>query len=103
MNRAVAAALRLLASLAVWSLPITCQSADWALSEAQVERVKAGAIIAEGDVAPDRAAADVRAAIKISAPPEEVFGTLTDCARALRFVPHLKRCTVLETAPARNR
>ncbi len=99
MNPAVAAALRLLGSWLAWSMPITCQSADWALSEPQMERVKAGVIIAEGDVAPDRAAADVRAAIKISAPPEEVFGTLTDCARALRFVPHLKRCTVLETAP----
>jgi ribosome-associated toxin RatA of RatAB toxin-antitoxin module len=28
-----------------------------------------------------------------------VFRTLTDCTEALRFVPHLKRCAVLDTAP----
>jgi ribosome-associated toxin RatA of RatAB toxin-antitoxin module len=44
-------------------------------------------------------AADVRAAIQVSAPPETVFRTLTDCSLALRFVPHLKRCAVVDTAP----
>ena len=44
-------------------------------------------------------AADVRAAVQVRAPPETVFRTLTDCSRALRFVPHLKRCAVVDTAP----
>jgi uncharacterized protein YndB with AHSA1/START domain len=99
VSRVVGALLPLLASLLALTASGACQSADWALSAPQLEQVKAGAIIAEGDVAPNRAAADVRAAIKIGAPPEQVFRTLTDCARALRFVPHLKRCAVLETAP----
>lgn len=99
MSRAVAALLPLLASAMALSVPAICQSADWALSPSQVERVEAGAIIAEGDVAPDRAAADIRAAIKIRATPEQVFRTITDCSRALRFVPHLKRCAVLDAAP----
>ncbi|MEJ0036423.1 MAG: SRPBCC family protein [Gammaproteobacteria bacterium] len=99
MRSAVAAVLPLLASVLAWSAPIVCQSADWALSASQLQRVETGAIVAEGDVAPDRAAADIRAAIKVRATPEQVFSTLTDCARALRFVPHLKRCAVLETAP----
>lgn len=99
MCRAVGARLPLLASLLAFTASGVCQSADWTLSAPQLERVMTGAILAEGDVAPDRAAADIRAAIKIAAPPEQVFRTLTDCALALRFVPHLKRCTVLETAP----
>ena len=76
-----------------------CRSADWALSDAQLVRVETGAIIAEGDVATDRAAADIRAAVKVGASPEQVFRTLTDCAQALRFVPHLKRCKVVDNAP----
>jgi ribosome-associated toxin RatA of RatAB toxin-antitoxin module len=79
--------------------PAACLSADWALSDSQLERVEAGAIIAEGDVATDRPAADVRAAVQVNATPEQVFRTLTDCSQALRFVPHLKRCAVLDTAP----
>lgn len=75
------------------------QSADWALTDQQLERVKAGAEIAEGTVAPDKPIVDIRAAIKIAAPPEKVFRTLVDCVQALRFVPHLRRCAVLESAP----
>jgi ribosome-associated toxin RatA of RatAB toxin-antitoxin module len=103
MRRAVAASLPLLACALVWAG--TChgadrgQSADWALSEPQLRRVEAGAVIAEGNVAPDKPIVDIRAAIRIAASPEQVFRTLTDCARALRFVPHLKRCAVLESAP----
>lgn len=92
MIRAVAAVLLLLASA-------LCQGADWTLTQSQLEQVEKGGIVAEGDVATDRAAADIRAAVKVAASPEQVFRTLTDCSRALRFVPHLKRCRVLETAP----
>jgi uncharacterized protein YndB with AHSA1/START domain len=92
MKCAVAALLPLLAS-------VPCQSADWTLSDAQLERLETGAIVAEGDVANDHAAANVRAAVQVSATPEQVFRTLTDCSQALRFVPHLRRCVVLESAP----
>jgi ribosome-associated toxin RatA of RatAB toxin-antitoxin module len=74
-------------------------SADWALSETQLRQLRAGGIVAEGEIAADRMAADVRAAVQVSAPPETVFRTLTDCSLALRFVPHLKRCAVIDTAP----
>ena len=92
MKRAVAASLLLVASG-------TCVSGDWTLSDAQLARLEAGAIVAEGDVVQDHAVADARAAVEINATPEQVFRTLTDCSQALHFVPHLKRCTVLETAP----
>jgi len=98
MSRAVAAFIPLLASILAMSLPATCESADWTLTQSQLEQVEKGAIVTEGDVATDRPAADARAAVKVAATPEQVFQTLTDCSRALRFVPHLKRCRVIETA-----
>ena len=99
MTGRVAVLLLTLASALALGLAGPCLSADWALSETQLEHVQAGAVIAEADVAPDRLAADIRAAVLVSATPEQVFRTLTDCAQALRFVPHLKRCAVLDTAP----
>ena len=92
MKRAVAVVLLLVASA-------PCVSADWTLSDAQLARLETGAIVAEGDVAPDRTVATARAAVEVNATPEQVFRTLTDCAQALRFVPHLKHCAVLESAP----
>jgi ribosome-associated toxin RatA of RatAB toxin-antitoxin module len=100
MKDRVAVLLLTLASALALGRPEPCLSADWALSEAQLARVEAGAVIADGDVAPDRPiVVDIRAAVLVNATPEQVFQTLTDCAQALRFVPHLKRCAVLETAP----
>jgi ribosome-associated toxin RatA of RatAB toxin-antitoxin module len=107
MRSAVAVALRVLtnrtlvaaACCLLAGLPGPALSADWALSDIQLKQLQAGGVIAEGDIAPDRMAADVRAAIQVSAPPEAVFRTLTDCSSALRFVPHLKRCAVIDTAP----
>src|SRR5690349_11241965 len=92
------AATAVLASAMALLGPATCVSADWALSDTQLERLDTGAVIAEADMAQDRTAADIRAAVTVHAPPEQVFRTLTDCAQAMRFVPHLKNCVVLETS-----
>jgi hypothetical protein len=40
----------------------------------------------------------VRAAIRIAAPPGRVFAIMTSCAEALRFVPRLESCRVVESA-----
>lgn len=88
-----------LATAFVCGFPPPGQSADWALSEDQLRQVKAGGMIAEGTVIPDTGTAEVRAAVRVNASPETVFKTLTDCSRALRFVPHLKRCVIAETEP----
>lgn len=94
-----AAAVTLVLSLLSLGRTSVCVSADWTLSDPQLERLGTGVILAEGDLAGDRTAADVRAAVQIHAPPAQVFSTLIDCVEALHFVPHLKHCTVLETAP----
>lgn len=98
MKRGVAVRVLVFASALAFGLTEPCLSEDWALSDSQLEHLEAGGVIADGDMVPDRTAADIRAAIQVNATPEQVFLTLTDCAQALKFVPHLKRCAVLETA-----
>lgn len=99
MSRAVAALLPLFFSIVALSAPVASRTADWALSAPELAQLEKGGIVAEGDATTEHAAADVRAAVKVAASPEQVFRALTDCSRALHFVPHLKRCRVVETAP----
>lgn len=48
----------------------------------------------------DGASGLIRAAIDIAAPPEVVFGVITDCDLAPHMVASLKSCRVLERDPA---
>lgn len=75
------------------------QDADWTPTQAELARLRDGQVLVEAPGAADRATGDVRAAVQIRATPERVFHTLTDCSEALRFIPHLRHCSVLETAP----
>jgi uncharacterized protein YndB with AHSA1/START domain len=71
---------------------------DWALSAQDLAHLDRREILLP-PTARDHAAGSFRAAIEIHAPAERVFRTMTDCAQALKFVPHLIHCEVLETAP----
>jgi uncharacterized protein YndB with AHSA1/START domain len=71
----------------------------WRLSDANRAGLGRGEVVVEAEVARDKPGGEVRAAIEIAATPEEVFRTLTDCSKALKFVPRLKGCRVLESAP----
>ena len=75
------------------------ENTGWTLTAADLARLGDGAVLVEGDLAAEHPAGNVRAAVQIRAPAERVFRTLTDCAEALRFVPHLRHCAVLESAP----
>lgn len=72
---------------------------DWTPSPDELAQLRDGAVLVNAEVASDRSAGSVRAAIEIHASAQRIFETLTDCAEALRFVPHLRDCTVLQTAP----
>jgi uncharacterized protein YndB with AHSA1/START domain len=74
------------------------QSADWTLTPAELARLRDGAVLVDAELSQDRPTGNVRAAVQIRASPERVFRTLTDCAEALRFVPHLRHCAELERA-----
>jgi uncharacterized protein YndB with AHSA1/START domain len=81
---------------------LTCigaQAQDWALTAEDLALLDQREVLLPSDPNHERSAGNFRAAIEIDAPAEHVFRTMTDCAQALKFVPHLTRCSVLETSP----
>jgi uncharacterized protein YndB with AHSA1/START domain len=72
---------------------------DWSLTAEDLARLDRREVLLPPPPGRDHAAGSFRAAIAIEAPAERVFRTMTDCAQALKFVPHLIHCVVLETAP----
>jgi len=89
------------ACLVAWALlaGIDAYAGDWSLSAGDLARLDGREVLLPAPAERDHAAGSFRAAIEIEAPAEKVFRTMTDCAQALKFVPHLIHCTVLETAP----
>lgn len=71
------------------------------LNDAELARVLDGEVVVatEAADATDGEARGARAAIRIAAPPARVFSVMTSCREALRFVPRLESCRVLESAP----
>ncbi|GAB4197881.1 MAG: hypothetical protein Tsb002_32410 [Wenzhouxiangellaceae bacterium] len=41
----------------------------------------------------------VRATLRVAAPPRVVWSVLTDCGQAMNYVPGMRRCEVLESGP----
>jgi ribosome-associated toxin RatA of RatAB toxin-antitoxin module len=85
------------------ALPLTPADA-WELTPSQRAAVDAGEVlvVASPELATREslsagAVAAARAAVKIRAPAARVYAAMTDCTAALRFVPHLEACQVLET------
>jgi uncharacterized protein YndB with AHSA1/START domain len=72
---------------------------DWTLSAEDMALLDRREVLLPPDPNHERGDGNFRAAIEIDAPAERVFRTMTDCAQALKFVPNLTRCSVLETAP----
>jgi uncharacterized membrane protein len=72
---------------------------DWTLSEEELARLDEREVVVPPATGAKRNEGNFRGAIEIDAPAEQVFRTMTDCAQALEFMPHLTRCSVLETAP----
>jgi hypothetical protein len=64
-----------------------------AAAEIQERLAKGEVVVAEAsNVDAARPRGQVRAAVRIEAPPEAVWAVMTDCAQATAFVPGLKRC-----------
>jgi hypothetical protein len=72
---------------------------DWSPSAEDLARLDGREVVLVPPAERNHADNSFRAAIEIAASAERVFRTMTDCAQALKFVPHLIHCTVLETAP----
>jgi uncharacterized protein YndB with AHSA1/START domain len=74
---------------------------NWLAEPAVQQRLAQGEVVVDGAGAIDPAAprGRVRAAVRIPAPPDVIWGVMTDCAQAPHYVPGLKRCRRIDGAP----
>ncbi|HEY6126011.1 MAG TPA: SRPBCC family protein [Steroidobacteraceae bacterium] len=75
------------------------QAADFELTAAETQRVAKGEVVIRTTLNPGARGGTVRAAMLIDAPPAVVFQTMSRCADAARYVPHLRMCRIREQAP----
>ena len=75
--------------------------ASWTSEPAVRERLAAGEVVvsAPKEVDASHPRGQVRAAVLIKADPDAVWRVMTDCAQALKFVPGLRKCRVVQSAP----
>ena len=77
---------------------IGARAADFELTTAETQRVAKDEIVIRATLDSNARRGTVRAAMLIDAPPAVVFETMTRCADAVRYVPHLRLCRVRERA-----
>jgi ribosome-associated toxin RatA of RatAB toxin-antitoxin module len=68
------------------------QAADFELTPAELAGLERGETVIRANLDAGQRRGTVRAALLIEAPPAVVFQAMTQCADALRFVPHLRSC-----------
>jgi uncharacterized membrane protein len=85
-----------------WGLACSMQApaADFTLTAAEMAKVTARQLVIRATLDASQRRGTVRAAMQIDAPAEVVFRTMTSCADALQYVPHLRSCRVRERGPA---
>jgi ribosome-associated toxin RatA of RatAB toxin-antitoxin module len=69
------------------------------LSAAQRALLDQRQVVVDAEVDAAQRRGTVHAAIRIEAPPGQVYAAMTDCREALQFVPNLRECVVLERDP----
>ena len=74
-------------------------AAEITLTPDEQQRVAARGVVIRATLDDSERRGTVRAAIRIDAPPDIVFGQMTRCADALQYVPHMRLCRVREQAP----
>ncbi len=71
-------------------------AADWNLTPTQRAALARGDVLVEAVMDRTATGGNLRAAVQIGAPAARVYAVMMDCEAALRFVPHLQSCKVLE-------
>jgi uncharacterized protein YndB with AHSA1/START domain len=82
--------------------PAACAAAEpWVTAAPIQERLARGEVVVleASNVDASHPRGQVRAAVRIQAPPEAVWSVMTDCAQATAFVPGLKHCQRVSAAP----
>jgi ribosome-associated toxin RatA of RatAB toxin-antitoxin module len=74
---------------------------SWTSEPAVQARLAAGEVVvsAPREVDASHPRGEVRAAVVIKADADAVWRVMTDCAQALKFVPGLRKCRVVQAAP----
>jgi Polyketide cyclase / dehydrase and lipid transport len=81
-------------------LPIATQAeAVWIVDQTVQQQLAAGKVAVRIQFEDDQARIHVQAAVKISASPETIWRVLTDCDHASSFIPGVKRCRRVQSAP----
>jgi len=87
---------------AVAGLGLACaggaRAADFELTPPETQRVEKGEVVIRATLDPGARGGTVRAAMIVDAPPAVVFQTMSRCADAARYVPHLRLCRIREQA-----
>jgi carbon monoxide dehydrogenase subunit G len=91
--RAIGAVLGALLPIATWA------QAAWVEDPTVREQLAAGQVAIRVALDSEGAGGRVHAAVRIKANPEVIWGVLTDCEHAASFIPGLKRCTRIDSAP----
>ena len=84
-----------------WGLAcaLRASAADFTLTTTELSKVAARQLVIRATLDASQRRGTVRAALQIDAPAEVVFRTMTSCADALQYVPHLRSCRVREHGP----
>lgn len=72
---------------------------DWLDAPSQQQRLSAGEVVVRSTLEPQQARVSVDAAIRVHAAPQSIWNLITRCESAAVFIPGLKRCEQLQTAP----
>lgn len=69
-------------------------AADFTLTPDELEKVEHRQVVIRAKLDSAQRRGTVRAAVRIDAPPAVVFGMMTRCADAVKYVPHMRQCRV---------
>ena len=90
----------LLALALVLLEPAAAAQSEWVTDPGIQQRLAAGeVVVATSAIDPAHPRGRIRAAVRIEAPPEAIWSTVTDCRQALSFIPGLKHCRRIDSAP----
>jgi uncharacterized protein YndB with AHSA1/START domain len=78
---------------------VTWAAAPWVNDQTVQQQLAAGQVAVRIVFDGDESHMRVHAAVRIHASPEVVWGVLTDCDHAATFIPGVKRCRRVQSAP----
>ncbi len=85
-------------ALALLLQPAEATQSEWVADPTIQQRLAAGEVVVASSIDSSHSRGRIRAAVRIDATPEAIFGIVTDCHEALSFVPGLRHCRLVDGA-----